>query len=68
MSGEENVPTSSKEIKKRRSYTIDQKLEVIKFARSSSRNAASRKFNIARHCVSQWMRNEQSLIELQYVL
>jgi hypothetical protein len=51
--------------KKRRSFTIEQKLEVVRFAKSSSRNAASRKFNIARHCVSQWLRNEEDLMELQ---
>lgn len=51
--------------KKRRSFTIDKKLEVVEYAKGTSRNAASRKYGIARHCVSQWMKTEKELEELR---
>jgi hypothetical protein len=48
-----------------RSYTINEKLEVLKYVKEHSINAASRQFNIDRKCIRQWARNEQDLLSLQ---
>lgn len=51
-----------------RSYTVNEKLQVLKYAKENSINAANKHFNIDRKCIRQWKKNEQDLLSLQLVL
>ncbi|KAI1704720.1 tc5 transposase DNA-binding domain-containing protein [Ditylenchus destructor] len=46
-----------------KSYTIEQKLEVVEYAKKHSVYAASKHFQIDRKCVRDWRNNENQLAE-----
>nr|CAD2180907.1 unnamed protein product [Meloidogyne enterolobii] len=63
----EFLPEMSNSQKKRQSYPIDVKLEVIEYAKKTSRHAAARHFGISRKCISQWVAVEERLREFKNV-
>jgi hypothetical protein len=52
---EEGVEKNSR---KRKAYTIGFKLEAVKFAKQISNHSASKKFNVTRSRVQEWMKTE----------
>uniref|UniRef100_A0A915DXR4 HTH CENPB-type domain-containing protein n=1 Tax=Ditylenchus dipsaci TaxID=166011 RepID=A0A915DXR4_9BILA len=59
----EQRTSESKASRKRKSYSIKTKLEVVDYAKEYSKNAASRKFNISRSIVQSWVKQEKELQE-----
>jgi len=63
-SEEENEDVSKKayckEAKKRRVYTINEKIEILDFSRKTSIHEASRKFKLGRSTIQGWKKNEIS--------
>jgi hypothetical protein len=53
--------------RKRRSYTAALKLEVVKIAKQSSLQAASKLFNIDRHMIRSWRADEEKLKLFKFV-
>ncbi|KFM82528.1 Pogo transposable element with ZNF, partial [Stegodyphus mimosarum] len=47
--------------RRRRSYTLAFKLEVVKFAQSHTKHATSRKYGIARRVISRWIADKEVL-------
>ncbi|KAG8180733.1 hypothetical protein JTE90_004691 [Oedothorax gibbosus] len=47
--------------RRRRSYTLAFKLEVVKFAQTNTKHATSRKYGIARRVISRWIADKESL-------
>ncbi|XP_054710094.1 uncharacterized protein LOC129219814 [Uloborus diversus] len=47
--------------RRRRSYTLAFKLEVVKFAQSNTKHATSRKYGIARRVISRWIADKEVL-------
>jgi hypothetical protein len=52
---------------KRKSYSVELKLEAIKYAKQNTILAASKKFKVDRVMVRDWMKQEESLEVLEYV-
>uniref|UniRef100_A0A915MSV7 HTH CENPB-type domain-containing protein n=1 Tax=Meloidogyne javanica TaxID=6303 RepID=A0A915MSV7_MELJA len=51
--------------RKRKSYSIDKKLEIIGYAKTHSNTTASKHYNIDRTCIIRWRGQESELIESQ---
>jgi hypothetical protein len=62
--GESNN-TVDKTSKKRKSYSIKMKLEVIDYAKKNSKNSASKHFKIGRTQVINWINQEDEIRKLQ---
>uniref|UniRef100_A0A914IAA3 Brinker DNA-binding domain-containing protein n=1 Tax=Globodera rostochiensis TaxID=31243 RepID=A0A914IAA3_GLORO len=66
MSDEDSELVQQRDIsKKRRIFTIDEKLEVLDFIKSHSIKEASRKFKIDRQNIREWQKQKQKLISLR---
>uniref|UniRef100_A0A914H4G4 Brinker DNA-binding domain-containing protein n=1 Tax=Globodera rostochiensis TaxID=31243 RepID=A0A914H4G4_GLORO len=66
MSDEDSEVVQQRDIsKKRRIFTIDEKLEVVDFIKSHSINEASRKFKIDRQNIREWQKRKQKLLSLR---
>lgn len=50
----------AKKQKKRRVYTINEKIEILDFSRKTSIHEASRKFKLGRSTIQGWKKNEIS--------
>ncbi len=63
---EDDSPTTPAGPAKRKlkGYSLLFKLEVIKFAKETSKNSAAKKYNINRKRVREWVENEVKLREL----
>ena len=48
----------------RNSYTIEKKLDILKYANNHSKRAASKKFRLSRSCIIEWEKNEETLKSL----
>lgn len=51
--------------KKRRSFTVYGKLEVVEYTKNNSISATSKRFNIDRNTVRDWRKQENELIRLR---
>jgi hypothetical protein len=51
--------------KKRKSCTIEKKLEIIGYAKKNSIHAASQFYNVDRASVRNWKKDEEKLAELK---
>jgi len=45
----------------RTSFTVGQKLEIVKYARNVSKHAASKKFHVHRYSIRNWTEDEEKL-------
>ena len=60
----ENLDTStSHEGKKKKSYSIKRKLDIVQAAGESSISEAARKFNVDRRSVAEWVKTKDKLVE-----
>ena len=50
-----------KQQKKRNSYSIERKLEIIKYSDISGKHAAAKKFNVHRKRIQEWKAQEEKL-------
>lgn len=53
--------------KKKKSYTVDFKLEVVEFSRNFSPSEAGKRFNVDRRRIRDWTHQEDKLKELRSV-
>ena len=47
--------------RKRKSYSLSKKLEVIEYAKKNSKLAAAERYGIDRKCIIDWVRKEEKL-------
>ena len=47
--------------RKRKSYSLSKKLEVIDYAKKNSKTAAAERYGIDRRCIINWARKEEKL-------
>ena len=59
------MSSTSHKREKTRSYTVDFKLEVVKFAEDNSIHAAERKFKVDRHSIRDWKNKNAKLEDLK---
>ena len=46
------------------SYTVDQKLSIVKEAKQTNNSAAAQKYNVDRKMIRQWIKDEEKLPQL----
>ena len=63
MSDSDTGPIRAKKVK--RSFTIDKKLEVIKYAKANSIHNASREFGIDRKTIREWIKKEDDFLKMK---
>ncbi|KAL3069717.1 hypothetical protein niasHS_015951 [Heterodera schachtii] len=60
-----SAPKLEKNPRKRRVFTIKEKLDILEFAKNSSVHAASRQFNVDRSSIQDWKRQETELRQME---
>ncbi|VDL85395.1 unnamed protein product [Nippostrongylus brasiliensis] len=45
-------------------YSVDEKLEIIEFAKGNGNRAAGREYNVAESSIREWRKNEEKLSSL----